>query len=201
MLRISRSGFRGGGDKLHAVDVGWLELPEAAARASQRAFLPLSSLRPCCAHAPGSLALLFGFPGEPAELEHNGKSLRRHAAVPYGTRTLGADVLDSRFRDAVDTYIEYPGVPATDVPHGWRTVAPRAHGASGGGIWICEKPGTSLWSPDESKLVAIVRSTLDGEWVRGTQIQHWLRMVAEDVPELHVETEAFLRDVRASRGP
>ena len=32
-------------------------------------------------------------------------------------------------------------------------------------------------------MVATLQSWMRGEWLRGTQVQHWLRMVAEDLPD------------------
>jgi hypothetical protein len=50
---------------------------------------------------------------------------------------------------------------------------------------VCHANKDGLWSPEAVRLIGSETSWWEpGRWLRGTQIQHWLRMVTEDLPEL-----------------
>lgn len=59
-------------------------------------------------------------------------------------------------------------------------------GMSGGGIWLANLiPHEGIWSPDKMQLIGIEHASDNGKsYARGTQLQHWLRMLREDQPSL-----------------
>ncbi|MEN6468215.1 MAG: hypothetical protein ABFD45_04595 [Smithella sp.] len=63
---------------------------------------------------------------------------------------------------------------------------PEPFGLSGGGLWAL--PITQqgeLWTPDNAMLIGIEKSWFSkSQMVRCTQMQHWLRCVANDYPDL-----------------
>jgi hypothetical protein len=65
---------------------------------------------------------------------------------------------------------------------------PSPKGVSGGGIWLPGLDEKALWSPKKARLIGIPRA-----WWRGYReevalhIEHWLELVANDIPELKNE--------------
>jgi hypothetical protein len=58
---------------------------------------------------------------------------------------------------------------------------------SGGGIWAFPLPRPNqLWTP-QLRLIAVIRASRYGEWIRGTRIHRWLKMIADEIPALAVE--------------
>jgi hypothetical protein len=185
-------GWRGGGNA-DPVDVAWIEIQPATARAMARKFLPLSCMRPGIAHHR-DMAFVLGFPsdqmrGFPPE---SADDLVRLDGVGACTPMLGADELANRFRPDFDTYVAWPDLEHERVDEGWVRRSPAAYGVSGGSIWVLFQDDEPIWRPECARMVAIEQSWMRGEWLRGTQVQHWLRMVAEDIPELRdVIMQAF----------
>ena len=75
----------------------------------------------------------------------------------------------------------------TNGPNGEFTEYPEAPGISGGGVWavnLSHEP----WRADYAQLVAIeyawARVGVPDRYVKALQIQTWLEMLADDVPEL-----------------
>jgi hypothetical protein len=63
---------------------------------------------------------------------------------------------------------------------------PGPHGMSGGGLWQrpFDLPPSEIWNPNDSKLFAIQYRWLpDAEFLVGTQIIYWLKLVADSYPE------------------
>ena len=72
---------------------------------------------------------------------------------------------------------------------------PEPFGLSGGGLWALPiNDRTKLWRPSDTTLIGIERSWLkDSSCVCCTQIQHWLKLVAYDYPDLIEIIDEFLR--------
>jgi nucleotide-binding universal stress UspA family protein len=70
-----------------------------------------------------------------------------------------------------------------DVLHVWD----RPHGIGPefliAGVWMIGNRA-DIWMPTSSRMVAVEHSWVEGAWLRGTQVQHWLRMLVEDVPDV-----------------
>jgi hypothetical protein len=120
---------------------------------------------------------------------HEGRWLIRTQGVGFGSATLGAATIRDRYNADYDTYVAWPeGEVSPGSPDGWLKTLPTAPGMSGCGIWLVMHRDGSIWVPDKMRMVAIQHSWHEGErWLRGTQIQHWLRMVADDLPDLRAE--------------
>jgi hypothetical protein len=73
-----------------------------------------------------------------------------------------------------------------DLDDEWRDL-PEPNGMSGGGVWALNKRHRP-WRPDVVQLVgieyAVERRAAAGRYLRAFQMQVWLQMLREDVPEL-----------------
>jgi hypothetical protein len=74
------------------------------------------------------------------------------------------------------------------------------HGLSGGGLWALPLPRAgAIWSPEDAMLIGIERSWLEhSRIVFCTQMQHWLRLVADDYPDLKDLVDGHLRQSTGS---
>lgn len=115
------------------------------------------------------------------------------------------------FRDGIpepDTSLDvFVGFPAD----GWREMrrdkpdaAPDPKGMSGGGIWSFLEDRVP-WTPDAARLFAIQSrwdpKRTESRYLRGTQIIHWLRLVAEHFPDLRNELEGRFPRLQRARMP
>lgn len=184
-LLIVDGGHRGGlnGDPL---DVGWLELGPAAAAAAERTFLDISRIR---THCEGD-----------EDLVMCGASLQDRQRTPGingGPQTINnmASCIPTRGIRKADKLVEplHPDRMFLDWPKRlkdlddeWRDL-PEPNGMSGGGVWALNKRHRP-WRPDVVQLVgieyAVERRAAAGRYLRAFQMQVWLQMLREDVPEL-----------------
>jgi hypothetical protein len=177
-------GWRGGGPR-DPVDVGWIEIQQATARPMDRRFLHIDRMRLRVAHDGSDAAFVLGFPGTEIEKPRSPEEgVLRSTGVGYCTATLGEGALGARFKPAFDTYLAYPDLSYDQVDEGWLKRAPDAPGMSGGSIWLLGQLEGAVWDPSMARMVAIDQSWLRGEWLRGTKVQHWLRMLIDDVAEV-----------------
>ncbi len=90
-----------------------------------------------------------------------------------------------------DVFVDYdPGnmsvsLPNTvDIDPAASLQCPRLQGMSGSGIWLLESKDDVIWRPN-AKLIGIQYSVHQpNKWMRGSLIHTWLRLVAEQYPEL-----------------
>lgn len=170
-------GLRGGGER-DPVDVAWLELGADTARAIPRHFVPLRQLRGDMGREIAGGAYVYGYPTSRTEKSPNLLSVQ---AVGF----LTTPTWDEKGDPATDIFLEYPRENRTDV-HGRRVSQPdEPVGMSGGSIWTLNVNAKGVWSPEDARLVGIEHAWREWRWVRGTQIHHWLSMLAEDLPGLH----------------
>lgn len=174
-------GLRGG-KSVDPVDVAFLEISGESATTIGKTFVPLERLEPFCPDLPRDLALVYGYPSEKIDPELLQQRKVRLQPLGYMTPTIDPASL-SRDRN-FDVYLAYPAAGNQVTTGEELDKLPAAPGISGGGIWAAHVNEPGLWSPDKCKLIAIERSWLKYEWVRGTQIQHWLDLVAAEIPEL-----------------
>ncbi len=169
-----------GGDE--ALDIAWVELPAEILQAGiDRRFVSHTRLLPNCGHVSDDVAVVHGFP---AGLTEAPKGRRGLSVQPlcYGSSTLDAGSIPDSVADR-DIYLGYPNGPLTG-SDGMPAVPIEAPGLSGGGIWFVDANKQGLWSPESCRLIGIQHSWMQWRWVRGTQIQHWIALVARDLPEL-----------------
>lgn len=183
-------GLRGG-KVTDPVDVAFLEISGESAISIGKKFVPLERLEPCCEDLPQDLAFVYGYPSEKVDPE-----LLKQQKVrlqPIGYLTIPIDPASLGRDRNFDVYLEYPAAGNKLTTGEELDKLPAAHGISGGGIWAAHVNEPGLWSPDKCKLIATEQSWRGDEWVRGTQIQHWLDLVATDIPELRPLIEALLQ--------
>jgi hypothetical protein len=163
-------------------DVGYIEIPsEIAISIEEREFLPLNRIRPFIDTWP-TRVFLTGFPAEMVPIELAKKNKFILSAIGYLTETR---LPNQQRDDSMDILVDYELTSVfVERPLGWHM--PKPHGISGGGLWAL--PLTSrmeLWNPDDTTLIGIEKSWLEtSNCVRCTQIQHWLKLVANDFPDL-----------------
>jgi hypothetical protein len=187
-FNILRTGLRGGvaGD----IDVAWLELDPRDLATLGKQFIDHRRVRPHTPHLPDDLAVLFGFPGKllSPEKTPDGELIGLGARpIAYHTGTLAPDQYPNSDPPPdleVDMFLDYPS-DGNILTSGSSAELPPAPGLSGGGIWSSGVTTEGIWSPEGAALIGIEKSWPGKHvYVRGTQIQHWFRMLAEDLPEL-----------------
>ncbi|MBN2398021.1 MAG: hypothetical protein JXI32_06535 [Deltaproteobacteria bacterium] len=163
-------------------DVGYIEIPsEIAISIEEREFLPLNRIRPFIVTWP-TRVFLTGFPAEMVPIELATKNKFILSAIGYLTEIRKPN---QQRDDSMDIIVDYePTSVLVERPNGWKMPNPR--GISGGGLWALPLAGrTELWNPDDTTLIGIEKSWLEtSNCVRCTQIQHWLKLVANDFPDL-----------------
>jgi hypothetical protein len=184
-----------GGDQ---VDVAWLELAAADAVGLGRDFITLDDILPHYAEVAGEPIFSYGFP-DYMEItpRADGQTGFGFAVQGYATIILDPMTIEPRFRPdpAFDIFARY-STSALDgpLPKGRIAKLPDAPGLSGGGFWRLNIGKRGVWTPHDLKLVGIEHEWWpQGEWFRASRIYHWLRLVADDQPELRLEIEAALR--------
>lgn len=186
---LKGAGFRGG-KQGEAIDVGWLELTDAHAKALGRAFLNLQRLRTHCTGNGEALAIC----GAPITLQQKKPS-------PEGKPLLsvGAQCFMIQARGLKEDLGEEPDLTRNIYMHwpkrlvqndGTSVEYPEAPGISGGGVWAVNA-NHPRWSASCIQLVGIEHSWahrgVPDRFLRANQIQLWLQMLAEDLPALRGE--------------
>lgn len=178
---------RRGMDKL--ADVAWLEIDPTEAPQVTRRFIGLDRFAAGRSHVP-DLVTVYGFPRDMIRLFREEQGIGAQP-VSFATYTLDSAERPADAVDARDLYLDWPPYGLIG-PNGEPVDAFEPFGISGGGIWTMEMNGTGVWSPDSMKLIGIENSWVRWKWVKGSQIQHWLALVARDLPELADEIRPHL---------
>lgn len=172
-------------------DVGYIEIPsETAISMNEKEFLPLNRIRPFIAAWP-TRVFLTGFPAEMVPFESALKNKFNLSAIGYLTEI---KMVSKSHDKSKDIYIDYE-LTSVFVEKQLGMDMPKPYGLSGGGLWVLPiNDRTELWRPSDTTLIGIERSWLkDSSCVRCTQIQHWLKLVAYDYPDLTEIIDESLR--------
>ena len=175
-------------------DVGYLEiLSETAVSMNEKEFLPLNRIRPFIAAWP-TRVFLTGFPAEMVPVESAVKNKFNLSAIGYLTEIRMASKLPGQHNESRDIFIDYE-LNSVFVEKQPGMAMPKPPGLSGGGLWALPiNYRSELWRPSDTTLIGIERSWLkNSSCVRCTQIQHWLRLVADDYPDLTEIIDEYLR--------
>ena len=172
-------------------DVGYIEVSsEIATSMTEKEFIPLNRIRPYIAAWP-TRVFLTGFPAEMVQVESALKNKFNLSAIGYLTEIKMDKEPDGKSKDI---YIDYE-LTSVFVEKQLGMEMPEPFGLSGGGLWalpIIDQ--TKLWRPSDTTLIGIERSWLkESSCVCCTQIQHWLKLVANDYPDLTEIIDEFLR--------
>lgn len=161
-------------------DIAYLELGESLASRLGCGFFPLDRIRPHLGRrAVPAAVMLHGYPGKLREPVT--ETWLRAGAQGFITRTRVAPPEQPDYPDR-HVFFEYPSewTFATGVRD-----APPAEGFSGGGLWLLNYLQTKLWVPQHAELVAIQTHWNKAfEWIRATEMQHWLELVSRDYEDL-----------------
>ncbi len=165
-------------------DVGYIEMPsEIAISIEEREFLPLNRIRPFIATWP-TRVFLTGFPAEMVPIELATKNKFILSAIGYLTETR---MPNQQRDDSMEILVDYERPLGRNMP--------KPHGISGGGLWALPLADRAeLWNADDTTLIGIEKSWLEtSNCVRCTQIQHWLKLVANDFPDLAKIVHEYLQ--------
>jgi hypothetical protein len=192
--RLKGAGLRGGGPR-DDEDIGWLELTASHANTLERAFLPLARVRTHCDGNNEALAVA----GAPIAYQTRDATPNEKPTLTVGAQWFPVAAL-GRQEDLNETpelsrrlYLHWPRL--VDECDGNVVEQPDAPGMSGGGVWALniEQPN---WSARCAQLVGIEYSWahrgVPDRFLRAYQIQLWLRMVADDHPELRAEIDPYI---------
>lgn len=181
-LRLIGRGCEGGG-RNDPVDVGWLEIDPKSVSTMSKEFVSLEQLKPNCGHlGSGELAYLHGNPTERVSKE--ALERRQVRVQPVGCMTNTEPATSRNLDPGTDIVLAYPD-RVERLLDGTVIEVPDAPGFSGGSIWTMNVNASGVWSTASCKLIGIEHAwTRATRWVRGTQIQHWMTLVAKDLPEL-----------------
>jgi predicted RNA-binding Zn-ribbon protein involved in translation (DUF1610 family) len=181
-------------------DVAAIELaPETGVRLGIEAI----GLDRICDLGPGTSETPARVIGYPSAWILSKKQARGFFALSYGCEPVeayrwhGITKKANDFDAGVDVFVFY----CDDVVDIGRTQAPGGlpdpRGMSGGGFWQrpAPTPTDRIWNPEDVRLFAIQsRWLVDAEFLRGVQIAHWLKLVADHYPDLADElTDRFPR--------
>lgn len=175
-----------GGELNDDVDVGWLEIHPDDVQMLRKDFDPPDRIVSGIQHLPDDLALLCGYPGELIPKDLLERKFLGVQPVGYYTTTIGTSNWPLPSKQEFDIYLDYNTQDAVSTD-GEKIKMPDAPGFSGGGIWAAHAnvQKDTIWSPSAASLIAIDRSWFkEKQWARGTQIQHWLRLIDQDLPML-----------------
>lgn len=163
-------------------DIGFLELPASVALQSDKRFLSIDEIRPGFSHWGGNV-LLVGYPSESVPRALVERGLFRLEAMAFTTSKV--EPYEYALDPTLDIGLEYRD-SALVARDGSQMPTPKPHGLSGAGVWSFPPPRKSgVWSPSDSMLLGIQRSWLQhSHIVVCTQVQHWLRLIAEKCPDL-----------------
>ena len=182
LVEIVGMGRRGGGE-YDKVDIAWIELdPRSAARLPKK-FIQVHSLRPYCRHLDSDLVFLLGFPSARVVSERMPDGRQWLDFQPVGRTTLEFEEQPVIGRDEYDFFLRYPDRGVSDMD-GKPVAASDPHGVSGATVWAVEINEHRIWLPERARVIGIQHSWSRGKWLRATQVQHWLRLLSEDVPQL-----------------
>jgi len=173
------------------LDVGYIEIPSDIANSiNEKEFLPLNRIRPFIAGWP-TRVFLTGFPSAMAPIDLALKNKFILSAIGYLTET---NKLVQFHDKSQDIYVDYE-LTSVFVEKPNEKIMPEPYGLSGGGLWALPMhDSTELWIPSDTTLIGIERSWLkDSNCVRCTQIQHWLKLITYDYPELKEIIDDHLR--------
>lgn len=193
-IKLHAMNSRGGG-KQDAIDVAWILVDATDAQRMAKTFIPLQRTQPFMPSPKhGGQFMLWGAPTELIDKE--AIRARGRVNIRFVTHTTGllAKRLWPQHGNAdYDLFLRFPRDPAVNERvDGTRARPPEPPGMSGGGIWSIDY-GSPIWLPDNSRLVGIEQSWNEAaQWIRGTRIEHWLGLVAEDFPELRTEVQHHL---------
>ena len=181
-LPIINRGVRGGNEN-DVDDIAWLEVSKDTAARTGKTFIPLSHLHIGLAHDPDLWTLMYGFP---SKLVNRTKLVQQELGVTplvYSTGTIPSESWPAGCNPDVDVVLNYPDTN-NRLDDGREYQLPDPHGMSGGGFWFVTPKTGLIWHP-EAHLFGIDRAWWPSRrYARGTQIQHWLNILGEDIPEL-----------------
>lgn len=189
-----------GGSEYDPIDVAWIEMDRQTAIKTGKTFLKLDQLRAGVSHVGDDLVVLNGYPGVFTE-EHGIKLVSAQSMSFIGGTILPSAWPPSTFDDlgcTPEDYFLLTSYPdeGNHLISGEPYQVPDPHGMSGGGLWqVFANPvkADGLWSTKLARLIGInLEWNPHDQWVSANQIQYWLRLVAEDFPDVAAEIKQHL---------
>jgi hypothetical protein len=175
-----------GGESDDRVDVAFLELDAADAKALGKQFIDSSRLHLGFSSASTDSLVVHGFPTESMDRTRFAENILGVEPLGYVTRAIDVSAVQHskvKLDPHYDVCLEYPRGGNVIIGHPDRAL-PKAPGISGGGVWVIDMQSPTIWSPDGARLIAIEHEWREYEYLRGTLIRHWVELVGSELPEL-----------------
>lgn len=183
------------------VDVGFVEIDRSTVLPLLgKESLPLSLIGDLGAGDPKMMTAMTGFPGHTVgDPVTTGKVVPQYwgvnnvpiAPVDYPTKVDPVPSGASPPDPDKDVFLDYVAGDIRDLLTYTPAGLPKVHGMSGGGYYNWGTfPKDGLWSPGSMRLYAIQSSWCDrptNPYVRATQIVYWLKLVADNYPDLRTD--------------
>jgi hypothetical protein len=197
-------------NKNRGIDVGVFELTADAADRAGLEPIGIDRIHDGGTGNPGTKARLIGYPCQFVMTAPPLPNVRRFHALSYGCEPIESArwqaIPDNEkvwFDEQVHIAIEFSDdVISYDnslpVPEG----TPEPFGMSGGGIWQRPTPteDDAIWNPHDHCLFGIQSAWMrKGSFLRLIQIIHWLKLVADEYPDLCGELESRFPRLRQMR--
>jgi hypothetical protein len=164
-------------------DVSWLELDPSGSLPPRLKFVGLDQIGCFDDQEDSQSYFLQGYPAEAVEDASSQRPLLESdglvsLSIPRSKR-------QSPHLDGIDIAVEYPPHDGSLAKAG----LPKPHGISGGRLWVVPRFADHLvWSAEQAKLVGIQRAWWRAEQEAvATRIECWLKMVANEIPDLRDE--------------
>ena len=170
-------------------DVGYLELSEEVVE-TYLACEPCGIERLACRGA-GREGRHVAFVGNPSEFARPITRSNARGIIAVTKAFLSSPLSPAEFPtvsendepSSVDTdlFVPFNQQDISDIRTGEPIPMRSPHGYSGGGVWdLAFEPG-QLWNPDDICVIGIQSSySEERRYMRGVQMQHWLRMIYDD---------------------
>lgn len=180
-----------------AVDVGVIELLPSAADELGFEPLPIERAHDAYAGLPVLKTRVIGYPYDWYVHEYGRPDVGGYRALSYGCETLPADAWHDMYAENLDDTINLMAHYETGDSVEWSDgvpisveSTPRPGGMSGGGWWQRSRwlEDDAMWKPDDLRLIGIQSTFLkERSLIKGVQIIHWLRLVADTYSDLEAE--------------
>ncbi|MEE9281504.1 MAG: hypothetical protein V3V67_15130 [Myxococcota bacterium] len=195
---ILKLGHTGGGGRSDRCDVGYIELdPATCPESTDCDFLPLDRIQTSVNYAPKDFVYICGFPSCAIPPEYWKRGLGLAPAMTFFFDTVDPAEWRSGLQPDRDIVIDYPEESEllnTRTGKSTSIDALPPSGLSGGSIWrVDPNVADPLWTPSQGRLIGIERSWRErSREIYGTQIQHWLQLVAGDYSALATQIKEVL---------
>lgn len=172
--------------EIENVDVAWMELDIRSCEKPGISFVRLDQIGVLSPTSKPQACFVQGYPAEVVVRPSSASECPLVESDGFLTLPIPSNRRRTHHKPNVDIAVEYPPHDGSLDSSG----VPGPPGISGGGFWLF--PGFDnddpIWAPEKARLIGIAR----GWWRKekeflATLMEHWLEVVAEDLPDIREE--------------